>query len=102
MNALIIFAAYGIGSIPFGFLIAKSRGVDIRTAGSGNIGATNVGRLLGKKLGILVFALDFAKGALPVALARGLGHDDWVPVAVGLAAFLGHIFPVWLKFKGGK
>jgi acyl-phosphate glycerol 3-phosphate acyltransferase len=102
MNALLIVLSYLVGSIPFGFLIAKRRGIDIREAGSGNIGATNVGRLLGKRLGMLVFALDFAKGALPVALARWAFPDEWVAVAAGLAAFLGHIFPIWLRFKGGK
>jgi acyl phosphate:glycerol-3-phosphate acyltransferase len=95
-------AGYLIGAIPFGYLIAKSRGVDILRAGSGNIGATNVGRVLGRKLGLLVFALDFAKGAVPAAVARALAAADEAGVAAGLAAFLGHMFPVYLCFRGGK
>lgn len=114
---LVWLTAYLVGSIPFGWLIARSRGVDIQTAGSGNIGATNVARVLGKPLGILVFALDFAKGALSVALAGPLldlltgaipagetlaAPAGTVEVVAGLAAFLGHCFPVTLGFKGGK
>src|SRR5439155_25099732 len=68
----IFLGAYLVGAIPFGWLIARSRGIDILAQGSGNIGATNVGRILGRKLGLLVFALDFAKGALPVAAALAL------------------------------
>jgi acyl-phosphate glycerol 3-phosphate acyltransferase len=104
-----LLAAYLIGAIPFGYLIARGRGVDILRQGSGNIGATNVGRILGWRFGILVFLLDFAKGALPVtvatwsagALASGLPNDS-LPVAAGLAAFLGHLFPIYLRFRGGK
>ena len=100
--------AYLIGSIPFGYLIARWRGVDILKQGSGNIGATNVGRVLGKRFGLLVFVLDFLKGAGPTFAALwfskpfGEEWDDLVPVAAGLAAFLGHVFPVFLKFRGGK
>ena len=101
-NILIIVASYFIGSIPFGLFIARIRGVDLRAAGSGNIGATNVGRLLGKKVGVLVFLLDFAKGAGPVAVARWVSPDECVAIAAGLTAVLGHVFPVWLKFQGGK
>jgi glycerol-3-phosphate acyltransferase PlsY len=107
--ALTFLAAYFIGAIPFGYLIARSRGVDILHRGSGNIGATNVGRVLGPFFGILVFLLDFAKGALPVAAAAWIagGIDSGLPaysleVAAGLAAFLGHLFPVYLRFRGGK
>ena len=107
---LTILAAYLLGAIPFGFLVARMRGVNIFEHGSGNIGATNVGRVLGRRLGILVFALDFAKGAGPVALALALkphfDDDLWkrgyVEVAAGLTAFLGHLFPIYLKFRGGK
>jgi glycerol-3-phosphate acyltransferase PlsY len=102
-------AAYLIGAIPFGYLIARSRGVDIRHQGSGNIGATNVGRVLSPLFGILVFVLDFAKGALPVTAAAWIAVQvdsglpvDSVQVAAGLAAFLGHLFPVYLRFHGGK
>ncbi|MBI3410034.1 MAG: glycerol-3-phosphate 1-O-acyltransferase PlsY [Planctomycetes bacterium] len=105
--------AYLVGAIPFGFLLAKMRGVDIFKEGSGNIGATNVARVLGKKLGVLVFLLDFAKGAGPVALALTLRpvitadssdavSKGWLEVGAGLAAFLGHLFPVYLGFRGGK
>ena len=79
------------------------RGVDVRSQGSGNIGATNVARVAGKKLGVLVLVLDALKGALPVVAAlRLLPGEARVGAAVGLAAFLGHVFPVWLRLKGGK
>ncbi len=107
---LALVVSYLIGAIPFGWLIARSRGVDLFHAGSGNIGATNVGRVLGRKYGLIVFVLDFAKGAVPVALSRllpgavheafGLPHS--LEVGMGLCAFLGHLFPVYLGFRGGK
>src|SRR4051812_42844634 len=94
-------AAYLVGAIPFGYLVARARGVDIFAAGSGNIGATNVGRVLGRRFGVLVFWLDFLKGALPVAAAAraaevfGPGEGVWarglLEVGAGLAAFLGHL-----------
>ena len=96
-----------VGSIPFGFLIAKSRGIDIRQHGSGNIGATNVLRVVGKKYGITCFVLDFLKGLLP-AVAAYQGIDGDLPlagtwqVATGLATILGHNYTPWLGFKGGK
>ena len=104
--------AYFIGSIPFGFLLAKSRGVDIRKHGSGNIGATNVGRVLGKRLGLLCFALDVMKGLGP-SVAAGIvmgviARPDLPPttvlmwLAVPVFAIGGHMFPVWLGFRGGK
>src|SRR5450631_2159358 len=94
---LTVLAAYLVGAIPFGYLVARMRGVNIFEHGSGNIGATNVGRVLGQRLGMFVFALDFAKGAGPVALAiflKGYFNDNlwlggYVEVAVGLTAFLG-------------
>jgi acyl-phosphate glycerol 3-phosphate acyltransferase len=105
----VIVLAYFIGAIPFGYLVARARGVNIFDKGSGNIGATNVGRILGYRFGVLVFLLDFAKGAIPVAVAGRLGQVadlDWLPdsvrVLAGLAAFLGHLFPVYLGFRGGK
>lgn len=105
--ALVSLAAYLCGSIPTGFLVARARGVDIRSVGSGNIGATNVFRILGKRLGIFVLLADAAKGALPVlVLPRLLApHDaDPTPFALlaGVAAVLGHNFTCWLRFKGGK
>lgn len=106
LTALLVVAAYLAGSIPFGLIIARLRGVDVREVGSGNIGATNVTRALGKKLGAVVLLLDAAKGALPVLgalmLARaGLAEPVGV-TACALAAVAGHCFPVWLKFRGGK
>ncbi|HLN28611.1 MAG TPA: glycerol-3-phosphate 1-O-acyltransferase PlsY [Gemmataceae bacterium] len=107
--SLVILAAYLVGSIPFGYLIARWRGVDIFLEGSGNIGATNVGRVLGRRFGILVFLLDFAKGAVPVGVARWITGaegtafpEDLVEVLAGLAAFLGHLFSIYLRFRGGK
>lgn len=105
-------AAFACGSIPWGVLIAKSRGIDIRAHGSGNIGATNVGRVLGRKLGLLCFFLDMAKGAVPVAAAGWtagtLGAVRLEPsqasawLAVMVAPVLGHVFNPWLGLKGGK
>ena len=96
-----VVGAYFLGTIPTGLLLARARGVDIRTVGSGNIGATNVARALGKRLGALVLFLDAVKGFAPVALAIPRLEEPWV-AAVGLAAILGHVFPIWLRFKGGK
>jgi len=96
-------AAYLLGSVSFGLLFAARQGVDLRAIGSGNIGATNVGRALGKATGRKVMLLDMLKGFLPVALARW-GFDlpwPWI-TAVGIAAALGHVFPIWHAFRGGK
>jgi acyl phosphate:glycerol-3-phosphate acyltransferase len=95
--------AYLSGSVPFGVLAGRARGVDVRAYGSGNIGATNVSRVLGSRLGLLVLGLDAVKGALPTLLAVGLEPEaPTLHVVVGLAAVLGHIFPLWLRFRGGK
>ncbi|MDF1521008.1 MAG: glycerol-3-phosphate 1-O-acyltransferase PlsY [Brevefilum sp.] len=94
--------AYLIGSIPFGFLVAKARGVNIKQVGSGNIGATNVARNLGWKIGAFVGVLDFLKGFLPVLLAREIFTQNWQILLISLIPVIGHIFPVWLQFKGGK
>lgn len=95
--------AYLTGSIPFGLLISKAKGKDIRTMGSGNIGATNVLRCIGKPLGITCFVLDVLKGYLPAALFPLIGQTDPAfGILFGAAAILGHNFPVFLKFKGGK
>lgn len=104
LAALNVLAGFLAGSVPFGVLLTrKLRGVDVRTQGSGNIGATNVARVAGKKLGVVVLLLDAAKGALPVVASLWLLPGAfWVHAAVGLAAFLGHVFPPWLKFRGGK
>jgi acyl-phosphate glycerol 3-phosphate acyltransferase len=95
---------YLIGSIPFGYLVARGRGVDIFKHGSGNIGATNIGRVLGRRFGVLVFLFDFAKGAGPVVGARLLAADGSgaLEVLTALAAFLGHLFPLYLGLRGGK
>ena len=107
--ALLIPVAYVLGSVPFGLMVGKSRGVDPRTAGSGNIGATNVGRLLGRRFFALVFLLDMLKGLLPMLIAGAVlgwraadrtAYLLWL--AVGFAAILGHMFSVFLRFKGGK
>lgn len=105
---LIAVGSYLLGSIPFGYLAGRLLGVDLRTQGSGNIGATNALRVLGKKWGYAVFLLDFLKAWLPVKLALGWGIALMVHPAsatgalAGLCALLGHSFPVWLGFKGGK
>ena len=95
--------AFLLGSLPFGFWLGRFKGVDVRTRGSGNIGATNVGRILGKGWGYLVFVLDFTKGWVAVWLSRNIGDpaDLWV-VSAGLAAVLGHVFIPWVGFRGGK
>ena len=96
-------SAYLLGSIPFGLLIAKTKGVDIREKGSGNIGATNVLRCLGKPLGITCFVLDVLKGFLPAAFFALLGNvDSAFGILFGILAILGHNFPIFLSFKGGK
>ena len=101
-----LLAAFLLGSIPFGFLIARARGIDLRKFGSGNIGATNAMRAVGKPLGILVFLLDAAKGFAPTFICLhghfGLAADVEWAVAAGIAAVLGHSFTPWLGFKGGK
>ena len=108
MTAIVIIAvAYLLGSIPFGLLIGKSRGVDVRKAGSGNIGATNVARTVGKKLGIIVLLLDACKGALPIVAllimdAAGAHVETWWLASAGFAAILGHCFSPWLSFLAAK
>ena len=102
---LMILFAYLLGSVPFGFLIAKDQGIDLRKVGSGNIGATNTGRVLGKKWGILCMLLDILKGLVPMLVIREQNAGPlqltlWL--LVGCAAVLGHVFPIYLKFKGGK
>lgn len=97
-----ILIGYFLGSVPFGFLIGKKvRGIDIREHGSGNVGATNVTRLLGKEWGIAVFFLDALKGFLAAQIGLRLG-GPMCGLAGGVAAIAGHMFPVWLEFKGGK
>lgn len=130
LDALIVIIGYFLGSIPFGLLVSKAKGIDIRQHGSGNIGATNVTRVLGKGPGYTVFLLDALKGLISVLIGRhlalshsiiftevtqigihqGIIHNTFIeklPEATGaisaaIACIIGHNFPVWLKFKGGK
>jgi glycerol-3-phosphate acyltransferase PlsY len=105
-DLLLIGAAYLVGAIPFGLLLARGSGVDIRCQGSRNIGATNVGRLLGKKLGLLTLLADSVKGYVPMYAATHLtaasSQQNLVVPLVGAATVLGHMFPVYLGFRGGK
>ena len=111
--AAVALAAYFLGSIPTGYIVAKAKGVDIRSAGSGNIGATNVFRVLGKTAGIIVLVIDASKGflapwfapAFASALSSGAltGEQvDYVSIIAGIGVILGHNYTCWLKFKGGK
>ena len=110
MFALMPLLAYFVGSTPFGVLIARVKGIDLRAVGSGNVGATNVGRSIGRKWGYLCFVLDVAKGLLPVMAAGALLKDQAVPslmhqaawLAVAFGAIAGHVFSFYLKFQGGK
>jgi len=99
---MLVAAAYLLGSIPTGLLLGKAFGVDIRTTGSGNIGATNVYRTLGKRVGIMTLAGDCLKGLIPVLAVKFLGFSDGWVALTGLAAFLGHVYTIFLGFKGGK
>ena len=107
--ATIIIVSYLLGSIPFGYIAGRIAGIDIRTAGSGNVGATNVVRILGKRYGYPVFALDVLKGfgAVKISMVMSGQHLEWnSPEISGMVgaifSVLGHVFPPWLKFKGGK
>jgi glycerol-3-phosphate acyltransferase PlsY len=101
---LLVFLGYVLGSIPFGYLLVRARsGRDVRAIGSGNIGATNVARAAGLSTGVATLVLDLAKGLFAVWLAgQGSGGNIRIMMYAGLAAILGHVFPVWLKFSGGK
>jgi len=103
INLIILFIfGFLIGSIPFGYLISKLKGVDIKKVGSGNIGGTNVSRALGFRWGLLVSILDLLKAVVPVFLALKFLSIDWQVALVAAAPILGHVFTPWLKFKGGK
>jgi glycerol-3-phosphate acyltransferase PlsY len=98
-----LLVAYLLGSIPFGYLIVNAKtGSDIRETGSGGTGATNVSRRAGKGAGVVTLILDALKGATAVIIARWLLTDPWLIGAAGFMAIIGHIFPVWLRFRGGK
>ncbi len=101
-SVLYIIISYLVGSIPIGLILSKLKGKDPRTIGSGNIGATNVMRAAGKMLGIITLLGDILKGLIPAALAIYYREEYFIIAAIGLATFLGHLFPVYLKFKGGK
>lgn len=106
LKILFVILAYLVGSIPFGLIIAKVKNVDLRTQGSNNIGAANAGRVLGKKFAILTFIFDMLKGALFVALFKyNVINSDYMllsPSFYGFIACIGHCYPIFLKFKGGK
>jgi acyl phosphate:glycerol-3-phosphate acyltransferase len=103
MSALAIIVAYAIGSIPFALILARRWGTrDLRRIGSGNLGAANVWRVTGATAGVLVALLDIAKGAAGVVVAEQLNRGAGAPAAAGVAAVVGHIYPVWLGFRGGK
>ncbi|KKZ12234.1 MAG: glycerol-3-phosphate acyltransferase [Candidatus Synechococcus spongiarum SP3] len=98
-----LLAAYGLGSIPTGWLVVKwLRGVDLRQQGSGSTGATNVLRVAGRWPALAVLLVDAGKGTVAILLAKGLGATPWQQLAVGLCALAGHVWPLWLRFRGGK
>lgn len=105
---LVLISSYLLGSLPAGYLAGRIAGIDIRKRGSGNIGATNVLRVLGKKYGYSVFFCDAVKGFLAVSCAEVIAmtfapaYEDWFGILAALFCVLGHAFPIWLKFKGGK
>lgn len=106
----VLAASYALGSVSFADLVARSKGVDLRKVGSGNLGATNAGRALGRGWGFAIYALDLLKGLAPVCVARALSGDAApfgdggppLPESAGFAAFVGHCYPVWHGFRGGK
>jgi glycerol-3-phosphate acyltransferase PlsY len=100
-QVIALLAGYLLGAIPFGYLAGRAKGVDLRTLGSGNIGAANAFRNLGRSWGIGVMAGDIGKGVVGALIGRWLTDDPW-PIFVGAAVMVGAIFPVWLRFKGGK
>ena len=103
MDAILVLAGYLIGAIPFALLLARRKGgTDVRRAGSGNVGAANVLRVAGAPLAVGVMALDLGKGCAAVLLARSAGATEATLAAVAGAAVAGHVFPLWLRFRGGK
>jgi len=109
MLAGLAVAAYVAGSIPFGLIVGRMKGIDVRKAGSGNIGASNVGRLLGKRFFFLVFFLDMLKGLIPMMIAAAIANRSGansslyaMVLLVGFATIAGHMFSIFLRFKGGK
>jgi len=102
VEIILILFGYLLGSVPTGFILGWMAGVDVRKAGSGNVGATNVARVAGKRQGFLTLIGDTAKGVVPVILALQMGANLTTTVMAGGAAFVGHLYPVFLKFRGGK
>jgi len=106
MEFIFPLVSYIVGAIPFGLLVGRVAGIDVRASGSGNIGATNVARLLGKKLGMITLVLDCLKGFLPIFIASRLLPDgpyrEMILLLCGVFAVVGHMFPLYLGFKGGK
>ncbi|HKE88252.1 MAG TPA: glycerol-3-phosphate 1-O-acyltransferase PlsY [Vicinamibacterales bacterium] len=100
--AIVIIAAYLMGSIPFALLLSRRHGIDLRDVGSGNVGATNLLRTIGVRVAVVAMLLDAAKGTAAVLIAQRLASGITVPVAAALASMLGHVYPIWLRFRGGK
>ena len=101
-DLLAVLAAYLMGSIPFAQLLSTRRGIDLRRVGSGNVGASNVLRTLGVRPAVLAMMLDAVKGTVAVLIAQRLTNGVAAPVAAGLASMIGHVYPIWLRFRGGK
>ena len=98
-----LLVGYGVGSLPLGYLVTnRITGIDLRRAGSGNVGATNVYRTAGLSLALIVMLVDITKGASSVMLAARMTSGTAAPVTAGVAAIIGHVYPVWLRFQGGK
>ena len=98
----VIALAYLVGSVPFAFLLSRQRGIDLRQVGSGNIGASNVLRTSGVRIALIAMGLDAVKGVIAVVVAERLASGAGAVMAAGLASVFGHIYPVWLRFRGGK
>ena len=101
-DLIAVVAAYLVGSIPFAQLLSKRRGIDLRRVGSGNVGASNVLRTLGVQPAVVAMMLDAVKGTVAVLVAQRLTNGVAAPVMAGLASMIGHVYPVWLRFRGGK
>lgn len=101
-HVLVLLLAYLVGSIPFAYLLSRRRGIDLRAVGSGNVGASNVLRTSGVPTAVLAMVLDALKGVLAVLVAQRLAPGPATPMAAGLASVIGHVYPVWLRFRGGK
>ena len=101
-ETIAVLLAYFVGSVPFAYVLARRRGIDLRLVGSGNVGASNVLRTSGVSSAVMAMCLDGAKGTLAVLVAQRLTVSEAAPVAAGVASIIGHIYPVWLRFRGGK